>query len=248
MSGDRAGAVPARVVLVEDDAAIRRLVELALEDLPVDLVACADAAQARQALRDGAAALLLTDLMMPGESGLSLLQSLAADPRLRGPARLAVFSAGVDDETRAALAALGVWRVVHKPASMAALQECVMQALAAQTEADSASAPGAADAGTSAVQQFFGGDRALFLAFRASCQAQFAADIVGGDAALAAGDLLALRRLGHSLGSVLLTLGHADAAAHARALDEAARAGGAADIAAYWQTLRATLCRMQIAG
>ena len=116
MSGMSAGAAPARVVLVDDDASIRRLVALALEDLPVELVACADAAQARQALRDAPAALLLTDLMMPGESGMALLQLLAADPGLRGPAQLAVFSAGVDEATQAALDALGVWRVLHMQA------------------------------------------------------------------------------------------------------------------------------------
>lgn len=249
MSDAGASTAPARVVLVEDDASIRRLVALALEDLPVELVACADATQARQALRDAPAALLLTDLMMPGESGLSLLQALAADPGLRGPARLAVFSAGVDEAMRAELDALGVWRVLHKPASMAGLQDCVTDAL--QPSSAPAPAPVVATARqadhdeAAAIAFHFGGDAALFRAFRESCLAQFAADIAAGDAALAAGDLGALRRLGHSLKSVLLTLGHAAPASQAQALDAAAAAGEPAGSARHWQALRETLMRLR---
>jgi CheY-like chemotaxis protein len=84
-----------RVVCVDDDASIRRFVELALEDLPVELLTCADATTARELLRQGPVALLITDLMMPGESGFELLASLMADPALRGGALLAVFSAGL---------------------------------------------------------------------------------------------------------------------------------------------------------
>lgn len=244
------GAAPPRVVLVEDDASIRRLVALALEDLPVDLVPCADAAQARQALHDAPAALLLTDLMMPGESGLALLQALAADPALRGPARLAVFSAGVDQPTRAALDALGVWRVLHKPASMAGLQDFITQSLQAQPAPTGAlpvpePAPASDDDEAAAITLHFGGDAALFRAYRQSCLAQFTEDIAVGDAALASGDLGALRRLGHSLKSVLLTLGHATPARQAQALDAAAAAGEAQGSATHWQALRETLLRIQ---
>ena len=252
MSGRPSGAARARVVLVEDDASIRRLVALALEDLPVELVACANAAQARQALRDAPAALLLTDLMMPGESGMALLQVLAADPGLRGPARLAVFSAGVDRATQAALDALGVWRVLHKPASMAQLQDCVTQALAVQTRtrpstlaAQSRAAPGPARDEATAIEQHFGGDMALFYAFRQGCLLQFAIDITVGDAALAAGDLPALRRMGHSLSSVMQTLGHAAPAAQARGLDTAAAAGCLEDSAGHWQGLRTAMRQIQ---
>ena len=262
MSGMSAGAAPARVVLVDDDASIRRLVALALEDLPVELVACADAAQARQALRDAPAALLLTDLMMPGESGMALLQMLAADPGLRGPAQLAVFSAGVDEATQAALDALGVWRVLHKPASMAQLQDCVTQALVVQTvvrtrtlsqtqppavqsrAASSRAAPDPVHDKAAAIERHFGGDAALFHAFHQGCLLQFAVDIAVGDAALAAGDLPALRRMGHSLSSVLQTLGHTALAAQGRGLDIAAAAGRLEDSAGHWQRLRDALSRL----
>lgn len=77
MSGP--SALP-RVVFVEDDPSIRRFVALALQDLPVEAVACADAAAARAARRAAPAVLPLTDVMMPGASGVDLLRAVAADP------------------------------------------------------------------------------------------------------------------------------------------------------------------------
>jgi CheY-like chemotaxis protein len=106
-----------RVVCVDDDASIRRFVELALEDLPVELLTCADATTARELLRQGPVALLITDLMMPGESGFELLASLMADPALRGGALLAVFSAGLNATTRARASSKGT------PAEVAACRQ-----------------------------------------------------------------------------------------------------------------------------
>jgi CheY-like chemotaxis protein len=119
-----------RIVCVDDDASIRRFVGLVLEDLPVEVLTCADAAAARELLRQGPVALLITDLMMPGESGFELLASLVADPALRAGALLAVFSAGLNATTRARLEGLDVWRELDKPVSVLELEDCVMQALA----------------------------------------------------------------------------------------------------------------------
>ena len=193
---------------------------------------------------------------MPGESGMALLQMLAADPGLRGPAQLAVFSAGVDEATQAALDALGVWRVLHKPASMAQLQDCVTQALVVQTlsqtqppavqsrAASSRAAPDPVHDKAAAIERHFGGDAALFHAFHQGCLLQFAVDIAVGDAALAAGDLPALRRMGHSLSSVLQTLGHTAPAAQGLGLDIAAAAGRLEESAGHWQRLRDALSRL----
>lgn len=81
-----------RVLLVEDDAAIRQFVTLALEDLPVTVQACATVDEALDALQEGPVGLVLTDLHLAGDSGLRLLERLVVDPALRGTARLAVFS------------------------------------------------------------------------------------------------------------------------------------------------------------
>ncbi len=225
-----------RVVLVDDDRPIRQLVALALEELPIELVLCADAAEARVALAAGPVALLITDLMMPGESGLALLTALAADPALRGPARLAVFSAGLGPAVRAQLAELDVWRLLDKPVSMAALEQCVAEALALAPMPPPRPEPAAPPAGGepldaaehAAVARAFGGDLALFLAFRRQARQQFADDQRVLAAALAAGDWPALRRTAHSLKGVLALLGDDPGQALASRLEKAASTGDGA--------------------
>lgn len=235
-----------RVVFVDDDAALRRLAELSLEGTEVDLVVCDGAEAARAALRAGPARLLITDLMMPGESGIDLLRSLERDPALRGGARLAVFSAGLTADTRERLAGLDVWRVLQKPVTLTLLERCVADALqdapasvvdGPASAEDTKSAADRADA----VSGYFAGEQALFDAFLASCREQFAGDTREGDEALAAGDLPALRRLGHSLKNVLAMLGLPDGAAQARALERAALDGDAALTASIWAALRERL-------
>ncbi|MFT3953915.1 MAG: response regulator [Piscinibacter sp.] len=229
-----------RVLLVDDDAAIRRFVAMALEDMDIELVQAAGVPQAREALRGAPFRLIVTDLMMPGETGYDLLQHLADHPAQRAGARLAVFSAGIGADMQARLDALGVWRRLPKPTSLTELERCVADALGGDARG-STPAPAAAplaDSERAAIVQHFGGDEALFLAYRASCLAQFANDLRAGDAALAGADAAALRRLAHSLKSVLATLGRASPSMVARELeDSAARADWAASTP-LWYALR----------
>jgi CheY-like chemotaxis protein len=234
------------VLLVDDDPSIRRFVALALEDLPIELIEAGSVREARARLSDGAPfALIVTDLMMPGETGLDLLQHLADHPAQRAGARLAVFSAGINAATQARLSGFDVWRQLSKPISVLELEAGVREAVGIAPdrpgEPSAAPAQPAAALGAeaeAAIDRHFAGDRALFLAYRASCIAQFEADIRAGDAALAHGDMPALRRLGHSLKSVLLTLGDAQGSAAARQLEDAAGHADAAASAPLWQSLR----------
>lgn len=239
-----------RVVLVDDDASIRRLVELSLEGLPLELVSCASVAQARAALVAAPAALLITDLMMPGESGYDLLQWLAARPALRATARIVVFSAGIDAAARVRLAALGVWRELGKPVSVAALEACVCEALGWGSTGSAAvpAAPAATPAATGraaearhALVHQFGGDVTLYGAFRAQATAQFADDLAEAERLLAVHDHEALRRLAHSLKGVLALLGHEADGAVARALEQAAAAGDREACERTWLALRAVV-------
>lgn len=235
-----------RVVLVEDDPSVRRFVEMALEELPIELVSCADVAQARTALRQRPAALVITDLMLPGESGLSLVEALANDDGLRFGARIAVFSAGVSAGVQARLESLGVWRVLSKPVSLATLEACVLDALSgdqSRPEAISRGSP-APIAGPDVVATHFEGDRALYDAYREACLLQFDADILEGDRAVGRADWPSLERLAHNLKTVLLTLGHADAAQMARSLEGDARTAQAERGQRGWAALREALARL----
>lgn len=344
-----------RVILVEDDASVQRFVALALEDLPIDLVACDSVAAALAALAQAPACLVLTDLMLPGEPGQALVERLARDPALRGSARVAVFSAGLTPAVRDRLAGWDVWRLLSKPVSLAELEACVLDALkdgplgdgalgtgarsdgapaggapvpprpapsqpadqpattrgpcpqgergmpneavprpddprsagTAGTDPPASPAPSSTASGTDhhhnrrpgrdpdcpsdcpsdrpsdcssdsagtaaqgwaaaqshAIQVHFGGDAALYRAFRASCLPQFRRDAAAGDAALRAGDAAALRRLAHSLKSVLASLGEAPPSALAAHLEQAGAAGDLPACTAGWPPLRQALLHL----
>lgn len=254
MNAPGAGVIAApRVVLVEDDPSIRRFVALALEDLDVELVPCVDVGQALQVLAQAPAALVITDLMLPGESGMVLVERLAAQRSLCPTGRVAVFSAGLSEPVRAALQAYGVWRLLPKPVPVQALRDCVMQALAEGAGAGAASAFPAGlphiqgdtgDVRARAIASHFGGDAQLHDDFLASCRIQFRADIDTGDQACARGDMPGLRLLLHSLKTVLDTLGHEASGALARRGEALAAAGESTPCAALWRELRTALDRL----
>jgi len=213
---DRGMPLP-RVLLVEDDAAVRKLVALALEDLALDLVPCGDVPEALAALSQAPAQLVITDLMLPGVSGMALLERLHGDTGLCAGARRVAFSAGLDAATRQRLLALDVWRLLDKPVAVQTLCDCVAEALGLP-------APAWASAATDAdlIDRNFAGDAGLFHAFRDIARQQFSVDVEAGERALLARDASALRRLAHSLKSVLDSLGESAAAEQARTLEAAA--------------------------
>lgn len=244
-----------RVLLVDDDASIRRFVEMALEELDIELIACPGVAEALAVLQAQAVDLLITDLMMPGQTGFDLLQQLVDHPEWRGKARQAVFSAGLNPGMQARLAPFDIWRQLPKPISLGLLEDCVREGVSVQPPKSehTLSLKSLDDETTSeltsieqaAVERHFAGDRGLFLAFRASCMPQFAIDIQAGDAAVASTDAAALRRLAHSLKSVLATLGHEALGTTARQLEDAAAGGDWGKALSGWAGVRQGLLALQ---
>lgn len=237
-----------RVLLIEDDASLQRFVGLALEDLGIELLALSTVDEGLAQLARAPVDLILTDLMLPGRSGFELIDSLAANPALQGTARLVVFSAGLKNpQTRHRLERPEVWRLLSKPCSLADLQACVRDALALRGEQQSepAAAPQDEPETARAIADYFDGNETLYRRFRASCLQQFHADLVEGDRALAASDAQALRRLAHSLKSVLLTLGHAQPAALARMLEDSSQAAEWTVATPQWHELREQLRALQ---
>lgn len=241
-----------RVLLVEDDASIVRFVSAALEELPIGLLARQSVQEAWQAVLEQPVALIISDLMLPGGSGADLLRRLRASPQAAHRAMpVIVLSAGLNADMLHDLQALGVFRALSKPVSVRALESCVSEALGLAEQPEHAGLGGeqgrtpqaspAEDALHAAVATYFGGDRALFDAYRSSCLAQFADDVVQGDTAVRGRDAQGLRRVAHSLKSVLLTLGDAEASELARGTEGAAAAGDAGAAAALWGRLRERL-------
>ncbi|WP_428503005.1 response regulator [Roseateles sp.] len=248
MSALAQGSAQRRVLLVEDDPSLQRFVSMVLEDLAVELTVCGDVGSALLALRRSAFDLLITDLMLPDRSGLDLLAELQALPALRGSARLVAFSAGLQPEVRSRLQTLNVERLLFKPCSVGELEACVLEVLGPVPAASDAPTPPpqqqpAPQADQEAILRNFGGDAALYRGFRAASLEQFAQDLQEGERACTTRDTPALRRLAHSLKSVLLILGldgSSDLANRLeRLLEQALNAGSAwpAEADGLWQEL-----------
>ena len=95
-----------------------------------------------------------------------------------------------------------------------------------------------------AIKDYFEGDMDLFHAYRTACLAQFPNDVRDGDAASASTDLQALRRVAHSLKSVMLTLGFPYWSTQARELEDNSHAGRAGPALQQWASLRAHLLQL----
>jgi DNA-binding NtrC family response regulator len=68
-----------KVLIIDDDASLRRVMEMQLEEIGCEVVAVASGNDALAVLEDVAPALVITDLKIPGMSGLDLLKLLRAD-------------------------------------------------------------------------------------------------------------------------------------------------------------------------
>jgi CheY-like chemotaxis protein/HPt (histidine-containing phosphotransfer) domain-containing protein len=250
-----------RVLLVEDDPAIRRFVSMALHSLQIDLSEAATLAEARRALDGAAFDLLLTDLALPDGNGADMLTAWHRRPREAGrdSPRVVVFSAGVATPVRQQLLEGGVWQILDKPVSLQALLDCV-QSATRPSPASAAHQPepvpnharfpaherGAAAADeAAAIAHHFGGQESLFLDFKAACIAQFADDLARGDAARMAHDLPTLQRVAHTLKTVLQLLGSPRASECARALERSAADHQGPCCQRLWSSLREDLISLR---
>lgn len=118
----------ARILIAEDEEALRGLIARALEMDGHEVVACADGAQALDVLGAGGKGfdLLLTDIRMPVMDGIALALSAARDhPRLT----ILLMTGYADQRERAhGLDAL-IHDVITKPLSVAGIRAAVDEAL-----------------------------------------------------------------------------------------------------------------------
>ena len=68
------------VLIVDDEAAIREMVSLALETAKFNVLEASDSQEGRAIIIDSQPDVVLLDWMMPGTTGLELLRRLRRDP------------------------------------------------------------------------------------------------------------------------------------------------------------------------
>ncbi|RZL43565.1 MAG: response regulator [Variovorax sp.] len=243
---------PSRVLVLEDDALIRRFIDMALAELPIRIVHAASIAEASRLLQSQDIDLFISDLMLPDGNAMDLFHVLRGNGRHLG-LRIVILSAGITATVRTLASALGVFAVLDKPVSYVDLVACVEQAVDVR-EAVAAAPPTAtsrisATQRERAIEEHFGGRSSLFDAFFVDCMEQLPDDLGAGDAACASRDVDALRRVAHNLKSVLQLMGSTEGHAMARQLEQATLADRAFEtLQSHWRCLHAhvdALCRAQ---
>lgn len=233
----------ARVLLLEDDPAVCRYVAMALDGLPIELRMSDSVAQASRMLESEPVDLVLTDLTLVDGSALDFAKALLAQARMP----VAVFSAGITPSVEQQLQQAGVWRILHKPVGLKALQACVMDAVGDAADPGrriGATLPPSPVVACADVAAPFEGRESLLQSFTASCRQQFPLDAQAGDEALARDDMQALRRIAHNLKSVLRLVGATELADMAQSLDTQLSRQDLTGVAGRWQGLRDALLRL----
>lgn len=112
------------IFVVEDDAPVRNVLVEALQTTGYRAIGFADGASALASLAEGAPALILLDMRMPGMDGFEFLSRLRADPQWDGLPVVIVSGLGEDllraIDARAA-EGLGVAGIFAKPFDMPTL-------------------------------------------------------------------------------------------------------------------------------
>ena len=105
---------PTRILVAEDDPALRRLVDMLLSNQGYDVLAVNDGADALAAVDTWPPDALVVDVMMPRISGLTVCRELRADPRF-GAVPIILLTARVFDEDIQKVMELGGMEFMNKP-------------------------------------------------------------------------------------------------------------------------------------
>jgi DNA-binding NarL/FixJ family response regulator len=100
------------ILIVDDEDPVRVLLRRILEDTGHLILLAANASQARQQLKEQDIALILCDVMMPGESGLDLLHFVK---RKYPDTGVVMVTAVADTQTARTILDLGVYGYIVKP-------------------------------------------------------------------------------------------------------------------------------------
>lgn len=76
--------LPKKILIIEDDVAIRRLLEVCLRAIPAEQIVLGESREALAVLRREPIGVVVTDVMMPQTSGFDIVRAMRSDPALRG--------------------------------------------------------------------------------------------------------------------------------------------------------------------
>jgi DNA-binding NtrC family response regulator len=119
------------VLVVDDDAGIRESAAMALEKVGLKTLQAGDTVAALQMLRAHRVDLVLSDIYMPGETGITLLQAIS---ERRDPPRVILMTARGSIETTALAQRFGAFDYLAKPFD---LNELIARVRAALSDRDS---------------------------------------------------------------------------------------------------------------
>jgi DNA-binding NtrC family response regulator len=128
-----------RALVIDDDLAIREMVALALAKVGFETTRASSVAEARRTLDSHRPDLVVSDIYMPGEDGLSFLAELRA--RAEPPAVILMTARGTV-ETAALAARTGAFDYLAKPFDVATLVDRSLAALGTAHEEEPASSWG----------------------------------------------------------------------------------------------------------
>jgi DNA-binding response OmpR family regulator len=123
-----------RILVADDEAYILQVVALKLRNAGFEVLTAYDGEEALSTVRSYGADLVVTDLQMPGLTGIALARAMAADPKLAGiPIMMLTARGHLLHEGEADSA--NIARVVQKPFSPRALLEEIEALLAERRRA-----------------------------------------------------------------------------------------------------------------
>lgn len=120
------------ILVCDDQSALRELVRATLEPSGCEIVEARDGDESLELARSLAPDLIVLDVMMPGRSGLQVLDALRNDPRFE-QTPVVVLSARAQLAEREALAQAGATRFLTKPFSPRELRAEIASLLGART-------------------------------------------------------------------------------------------------------------------
>ena len=120
-----AARAPTRVLMVDDEAALRDIVSTGLGARGYDVAVAADGESGLMRIDEFRPDVLLVDLLMPEMDGYAVLEVLQAGRTQYRPRRVIVISALTDRETKQRLSDLDVDTILPKPFSLVELRETI---------------------------------------------------------------------------------------------------------------------------